>query len=101
MWGDPEYYVKRIGPNAFEIAKFTDSFGPDHVYTVRYESCTCPVGFDCKHVKLVSEFCAVGEVPMVVWSVNETGDWMGKCVGESGGTLVQQSRGERYGYEVK
>lgn len=74
--GHYEYYVKRLGPNAFEVAKFPAGFGGDQplvVYNVMYSpdgnlgKCDCPAatyrgtGKNDKHVKLVAEWVKNGD----------------------------------------
>jgi hypothetical protein len=87
QWGDPEYYVKRIGFNGHTVAKFTTHFAPDAVYTVRYETCTCPVGFNCKHVQLVKIWVELGEPPMCIWRPQADGTWISQVMAISGGLL--------------
>lgn len=65
-WGT-EYYVKRLGPHRCEVAKFTMGVHPEAVYTVTYETCTCMIGFNCKHVRLVRQWTELGELPAVFW----------------------------------
>lgn len=87
-WGEPEYYVVRTGHHTFSVAKFTDSFAPEHVYTVRWESCTCPIGFDCKHVQLTKAYIERGEPPMWIWHPLPNGKWTGEPVKALGGENV-------------
>jgi hypothetical protein len=86
-WGDPEYYIVRIGNHAFTVAKFTTSAVPDQTYNVRYESCTCPVGFDCKHVRLSKAFMERGEPEMWIWNIDGKGAWHGEPLKGIGGRI--------------
>lgn len=75
-WGSKEYYCRRLGPVAVQVSVFSDSFAPDHVYIVRYETCTCPVGFNCKHVALVHAWVELGEPEHPeTWYLNDRGEW--------------------------
>jgi len=72
-WGE-EYYVKRLGPHRCEVAKFNMTVRPTALHTVTYESCTCWVGFDCKHVKLVKRWQELGE-PIACFWPEKDGTW--------------------------
>lgn len=74
MFGDPQYAIKRRGPTAFQVAKFTDAKGPDAVYDVGFRDghwhCNCFAGRGDrdKHANLVCQFLAEGE-PMMKFYV--------------------------------
>jgi hypothetical protein len=71
-WG-VEYYIRRLGPACCEVAKFDGTEAPAETYTVRWETCTCFVGWNCKHVRLVQQWVQLGEPPAVFW--NEGDVW--------------------------
>lgn len=82
-WGDPEYFVRPLGHHAYSVIKYSDSVVPDATYTVRYESCTCPVGFDCKHVRLVKAYKERGEPEGWTWTPTKnggSGGWTGRPI---------------------
>lgn len=70
-----DYYVRRLGPTEFEVAKFIDFDGdqPVSVYKVTWNSktgkgsCDCPAatyrgtGINDKHIQLVKGWVANGD----------------------------------------
>ena len=82
-WGDKEYYIRRLGPNRYDVAVFTDHAMPDHTYTVTYETCTCMVGFNCKHVRLIKAWAEAGEPLDTFW--DEKGVWKHEPIKGFGG----------------
>lgn len=67
MFGDPEYYVKRVGLTDFEVAKFEGTEAPSAIYNVRLKdghwSCDCfsGRGDHDKHANLVARWLDDGE----------------------------------------
>lgn len=66
------YYVKRKGPETFEVAKFKDGDQPDKLYQVTLRAngtgkCDCPaysfrrIGMSDKHIRLIQKWIAGGE----------------------------------------
>lgn len=71
---EPEYIIREIEPQLFEVSKWTKGSGPAAVYRVEYTTrhgkkywrCSCPVkGSRCKHIKMVKEWIKKGKKPLI------------------------------------
>jgi len=56
---EPEYMVREIGPNTYEVTKWTHGASPTGIYTVRAFkkwTCDCPARGKCRHMDIVREW---------------------------------------------
>ena len=58
-----QYFIRRTGLTSYEVAKFDPNENlPKNIYTLGKADCDCPSYHrPCKHVKMVQEWCALGE----------------------------------------
>ncbi len=63
-----EYSVRPMpGAGWYEVAKFNGGKGPEVVYDVNNDDCTCPARYRCKHTELVKVFREMGAPPMTTF----------------------------------
>ena len=74
---EPEYLIREIEPDTYEVSKWTHGSGPVEIYTVRMfknkKTCTCPARGVCKHIKMVREWIKKGKNPPIPLSNLDVG----------------------------
>jgi len=60
---NPDYFIREVGNDKFEIAVFKRGDTPDAVYKVSCKKgiCSCPAKKSCKHIPMVQKWIKAGK----------------------------------------
>lgn len=81
---EPEYIIRELEPQTFEVTKWTHGTKPDEIYRVEYTErhgkkywkCSCPARGICKHIKAVQNWIKKGKKPYIDVSPKEIQSWL-------------------------